>query len=165
MEQYGFRIGNVVILKGFSGWVGQVFVFNDEGFVFCGGWKQFVVYYNIGVGDYVVCIFIVDLKFFVKIYNKFGCEKDYFFYVFIFEGFKVYFLIFKFLEGGCEFFLINFGGKCKILDEVKFFFGIGKKLCMQQFGFERLIVEEGNVEIEMKLYIVFEFKFDYDFDL
>lgn len=108
-------------------------------------------------------MFIVDLKFFVKIYNKFGCEKVYFFYVLIVEGFRgvgqkfkdgVYifdFLIFRILDGGCEFVLINFGGKCKILDEVKLFFGIGKKLCMQQFGFDNMGVENGNVEVEMKL--------------
>lgn len=171
MEDYGRRIGNVVTMNGPSDWVGQVTISYDEGFGFCGGWKQFVVYHNIEAGDYIVCTLIADSKFSVKIYNEFGCEKVHLSYAPTAEGFKAAgqklkdgslvsdSLGLNTSEGGRGFALPNLGGKRKTLDEVKSLSGIGKKLCMQQLGLDSLGVENGNGEVETK-----HFKGDHDSD-
>lgn len=179
MEDYGRRIGNVVTVKGPSGWVGQVTVTYDEGFGFCGGWKQFVIHHNIEAGDCVVCTLIADSKFFVKIYNKFGCEKVHLSHVPTAEGSKAAgqkskdgahvsdSLSLRNSDGGREFSLTHLGGKRKTLDEVKSLSGIGKKLCMQQLGLDNLGAENGNVEVETKPQIAPEevhFKCDNNYD-
>lgn len=179
MEDYGRRIGNVVTVKGPSGWVGQVTISYDEGFGFCGGWKQFVIHHNIEAGDSVVCTLIADSKFFVKIYNKFGCEKVYLSHAPTAEGSRGVgqkskdgahisdSLTLRTSDGGREFALTNLGGKRKTLDEVKSLSGIGKKLCMQQLGLDNMGAENGNVEVEMKPQLAserFQFKRDHNSD-
>jgi len=162
VEEYGRRIGNVVTLEGPSGCVGQVTVSYDEGFGFCGGWKQFVIHHNIEAGDCVVCTLIADSKFLVKIYNKFGCEKVHLSHAPTAEGSKAVgqklkdgayvsdSLTLRTSEGGREFALTSLGGKRKTLDEVISLSGIGKKLCMKQLGLDNLGAENGNVEVITK---------------
>ena len=162
MEDNGRRIGNVVTVNGPSGWVGQVTISYDEGFGFCGGWKQFVIYHSIEAGDYIVCTLIADSKFSIKIYNEFGCEKVHLSHAPTAEGSKA---VGQKSEGGRQFTLMNLGGKRKTLDEVRSLSGIGKKLCMQQLGLDSSGAENGNVEAEGKPHIAperFQFKDDHD---
>lgn len=179
MEDYGRRIGNVVTVNGPSGWVGEVTISYDEGFGFCGGWKQFAIYHNVEAGDYIICTLIADSKFSVKIYNEFGCEKVRLSHAPTAEGSKAVGQKSKdgtlvsdssglnISEGGRQFALTNLGSKRKTLDEVKSLSGIGKKLCMQQLGLDILRVENGNVEVETKPHFAlerFQFKGDHDSD-
>lgn len=162
MEEHGRRIGSVVTVEGPSGWVGQVTVSYDEGCGFSGGWKQFVIHHNVEAGDCIVCTLIADSKFFVKIYDNFGCEKVRIIRVPTAEGSKALgqkakdcarvpdSLGLRTSDGGREFALTNLGGKRKTLDEVKSLSGIGKKLCRQQLGLDSLGAEKGNVDFETK---------------
>lgn len=179
IEDYGRRIGSVVTVEGPSGWVGQVTVSYNEGFGFCCGWTQFVIHHNIEAGDCIVCTLIADSKFFVKIYNKFGCEKVRPSHAPTVDVSKTLgqkpkdgahvsdALTLRTSDGGREFALTNLGGKRKTLDEVKSLSGIGKKLCMQQLGLDNLGAENGNLEVETKLQIAperFQFKCDRNSD-
>lgn len=158
MQEYGYRVGDVVSLRGPSGWVGEVNLSYDRGFGFRGAWKQFVIYHNLEVGDHILCTLVADSNFFVKIYNKGGCEKalpsqspnpdtsspnsE--------KGKRVAsfsdVLTRKTEEGLPKSAPFMLGGKRKSPVEVESLTGIGKKLCVQQLGLEKPGAGNGNAE-------------------
>jgi hypothetical protein len=76
MEEYGYRVGDNVVLQGPGGYTIDVGLSHDQHFGFArAGWRQFLRHHNIEVDDYILCTLIADSYFTVKIFNKTGCEK------------------------------------------------------------------------------------------